>query len=436
MRPALRIGLLLLVAAVSATACPRTAHAGNDEGIPVGNDAALTGGAVGATVEDGNALHHNPAGIGWAASDQVDGSASLFVLRRFRIDDFIQPEGQPNEDAAVTALGSVPSSLSYSRRLRPGLSIALGVFVPQQESVEVRTSYLDPRRPVDLSLVYSLGYRHYRLAGGFGARVGDDFTFGASLVVDYQEASISSQSSGGLIRGLSDGAFLVQSSSAFFAGVGLEIDLGMQWRPHDRVSVGLSIRSPVFGVFTHLESNSVQGAASVGAATGVSLTTTNVKSNDFGFDLTAPLRARLAIALRFDRGWISIDGDVQHPLDIDERNVHLDWRWNARVGAMVELSDAVTFGVGGFTDRAADKAGGIDFYGGTVGIATRTARRLDTGAPITFTTTIGARYAYGRGDASAVVVNDTDDPAMILDTTQTDLRVHEIGLHLGSGINF
>ena len=132
MRPAPRIGLVLVVTALWTTACPHTARAGNDEGVLVGNDAALTGGAVAATVEDGNALHHNPAGIGWATSDQVDGSASLFVLRRFRIDDFIQPEGQPNEDAAVTALDSVPSSLSYTRRVRPGPSIALGVFVPQQ----------------------------------------------------------------------------------------------------------------------------------------------------------------------------------------------------------------------------------------------------------------------------------------------------------------
>ena len=59
------------------------ARAGNDDGVLVGNDAAVMAGAVTATVVDGSALWYNPAGLAAARVDTVDVSGSAFVLRSY-----------------------------------------------------------------------------------------------------------------------------------------------------------------------------------------------------------------------------------------------------------------------------------------------------------------------------------------------------------------
>jgi hypothetical protein len=52
--------------------------AGNDDELFVGNQAALMGGAVSATVSDLSATWYNPAGLGNAERDQVDVSATVY----------------------------------------------------------------------------------------------------------------------------------------------------------------------------------------------------------------------------------------------------------------------------------------------------------------------------------------------------------------------
>lgn len=61
------------------------ALAGNDDGVPVGNEAALRGGAVVSTVSDSSALYHNVAGIGWADTNKVDGSGKPFRPASLRL---------------------------------------------------------------------------------------------------------------------------------------------------------------------------------------------------------------------------------------------------------------------------------------------------------------------------------------------------------------
>ena len=104
------------------------AHAGNDDGVLVGNDAALMAGAVTATVVDGSALWYNPAGLAAARVDTVDVSGSAFVLRTYHAKELLSGADGSNSDAKVTEIVSVPSALTFVRKLAPGLNVGAGTL--------------------------------------------------------------------------------------------------------------------------------------------------------------------------------------------------------------------------------------------------------------------------------------------------------------------
>ena len=54
------------------------AYAGNDDGVLVGGQAALTGGAVTATTSDGTAAWYNPAGLAQLQRPSLDLNASVY----------------------------------------------------------------------------------------------------------------------------------------------------------------------------------------------------------------------------------------------------------------------------------------------------------------------------------------------------------------------
>ena len=53
---------LILCGLVCSAALTNVAHAGNDDGVLIGDEAVLTGGAVTATTDDGSSIWYNPAG--------------------------------------------------------------------------------------------------------------------------------------------------------------------------------------------------------------------------------------------------------------------------------------------------------------------------------------------------------------------------------------
>jgi hypothetical protein len=73
-------GLALAAIALVSTPCGR-ALAGNEEGVLIGNEAAMSGGAVTAVIDDGTAVWFNPAGLAHITRTQIDASGSATQLR-------------------------------------------------------------------------------------------------------------------------------------------------------------------------------------------------------------------------------------------------------------------------------------------------------------------------------------------------------------------
>ena len=125
-------------------ALPLRARAGNDDGILLGNDAALTAGAVVATVNDGSALWYNPAGLAMSTKDSIDVGASAFALRRYDMPGLIRADGGSGGDASFTEIVSIPSALTYVRRFSVNTVGGLALFASEVSDDSLRTSLTVP----------------------------------------------------------------------------------------------------------------------------------------------------------------------------------------------------------------------------------------------------------------------------------------------------
>src|SRR6187200_740126 len=111
---------LILFSAALVTSVAVGAHAGNDDGVLLGQQAMLTGGAVTAIVSDGASAWYNPAGLGLAQRNQLDVTGSVYGVNIYKVEAaFVLPDGT-NADASMTDWVLVPSVLSFVRELGDG----------------------------------------------------------------------------------------------------------------------------------------------------------------------------------------------------------------------------------------------------------------------------------------------------------------------------
>jgi hypothetical protein len=171
-------GLLL----VGYLAASLPARAGNDDEIFVGNQAAMTGGAVSATVSDSSATWYNPAGLGSVGLAEIDLSGTCYTLRAYSAPRFIASADGQTDSASVVEFVSVPAQIAYVRRLGPGLSGAQSVATSADASAagRIQAQLADPSvRSTHLDVI-----RAGRLNLGL-ARLGDEGDW-VSAEVDIQ----------------------------------------------------------------------------------------------------------------------------------------------------------------------------------------------------------------------------------------------------------
>ena len=92
----------MLASASLVTSVALHAHAGNDDGVLLGEQAMITGGAVTAIVSDGASAWYNPAGLGLSQRNRLDVTGSVYGVNIYRVKSaFALPDGT-TANAAMT----------------------------------------------------------------------------------------------------------------------------------------------------------------------------------------------------------------------------------------------------------------------------------------------------------------------------------------------
>ena len=445
---------VLLVSFLFATswASPQQAHAGNTDGILLGDDASLMGGAVTAIVSDGSALWYNPAGLRHVSRNTVDISVTAYSLRLYRIPDAITGGGM-SANADVNEVTVIPSALSYVRTTDGGLRIGFGLFTTalSDYSQVSELQFTDPPTGLGWEWLVALENRVAVYHGLLGVAwsANKKLHFGVTGDISYVGATQSSQLGGGLIADQTTGEALFAGTESMrnsLTGVGLGLGVGLMWEPTPAFSLGAAFQTASYLVFQSFQQQAVAsaGIAPPDVPGTIIIETSNVDESSGEFDQFEPYRLRFGIAYHFRKGTLSLDSDMQVAERIDSSK--WDTTFNGRIGLLLNLSDAVSLGLGAFTDRAPLREQPtdfgeslVDFYGFTTGVKLRKTKKFaetENSDSIAFETTVAFRFAVGTGDFSGFAVIDNSNESELLTPITTDITIYEMSIYIGGGLRF
>lgn len=427
-------------------------RAGNDDSVLIGDEAVLSGGAVTATVGTGAALWYNPAGLSRVQRDTVDVSGTAYAIRLYRVPRLVELYGGEHADGKMSEVLVIPTALTYVRPFRKA-RLALGVFVVGSENMKLRSHLVAYKPELGLTNEWLLAIEarseQYRAVIGAAWRPSERLSIGFTVQGVYQASSGSAVFAGGFNDGtvgsVSPGfvSFATQLSQT---GIGLAASLGVQWEPVDHLWLGASVQSPVLLVYSSVSESSSLGNAFIQQGIGV-FDTSDTTTSDATLELVLPTRVRLGAAYEAGPVSLSLEADVQHKLRNASFQVDRKLLWNLRAGVQGRLSQTMTLGAGFFTDRSPEQpartlgAADVDFYGFSLGLSYLKDRRLDAGVEkrdrLTFGSTFGLRYAYGRGDFGGASLSDTfADFSDLVREGPRRATIHEIALYLGTSFLF
>jgi hypothetical protein len=444
--------------------CSLQAHAGNDDPFFFSNEAALTGGAVTAITHGAGALWYNPAGLGAVTRHSLQVQAIFLSYQRRTIEDGIvvqTPDGETSQDVDASRFFFMAPSVVYTREIRPGLTAGIGLFTTRDESFSAAGGAIDVSPPEPNSafrIRFDLDQDRYHLGGGVGWQPRKNLRFGGSLFGVYEKVSTFS----GLAVAFSDATTTPVSEFQFTndsteksTRLGLQANIGLQWQPAERLSVGVSLWTPLLQLSESVDSTSLTSIAVVGPGVppDSDLIFDPQVRDETGVGAIEPWRMTVGLAWDFERGYISGEASYSPALqafdlgtDLAGQTIYLrerDELWNLRIGGIYRLKQNLHFGAGVFTDRSAAAGdvqfpeSDVDFYGFSTGVRILSPVRLAKEEPaktIVFDTTISLRYSYGTGEAGGSFIDLPGDD--LPSTVPVNVVFHEVYLYLGTGVRF
>ena len=337
----------VVVAFVATSARADLYHYNN---IIVGDRAMGLGGAYVAVSDDASGVVYNPAGLAFALSNDISGSANAIYKR-----NVVYKGTFGDSDFEEKSEGTFPSFFGGLKKLEdlsPGMAFAFGIWSgdselkDQNDNIPAGTQFTDGGTTVTLSRYHrSVNLRSSSsfYGGGLAKRFGNSFAVGFGLAMflvdelyqDYQDIVSTTTGVTYTTR--------TQALRSQLKATGIQPTLGFQWAVTPRVSLGCAIKyATLISQNLHIDIDRLD-------ASGASI----------------PVDTK-ATALNVTK--TSASGDITKPLGT--------WPWEARVGGalfattrLLLTGDAIYHSAtSGYEYNAYEKhavkdyAGGIEYY--------------------------------------------------------------------------
>ena len=472
-RKQLQVASLAAALATLVAWFPREANAGNNLTQLMGGRAAGMGGAYTAMADEASVAWYNPAGLGFNERYSFDVSASAFSLQSLRVTDLVTtrlPSGEHAQDFDISSFQVVPTSLSLVYRVGrpdgpdspPGPNelrhtLAFSAFEPQavKYSSDVELNVSDAINGVAFDYHHRLHIDQlaalYYIGPSWGMRIGPDLAVGASLFVTYLDSRSHQEFNLDYATG-GQHYFVLSTDQPALTEIGLATALGVQWRPWLGLRLGLTVRPPAIRVYQRVGGHSLLAAAppavldphGSGTVSDGHLFQDQPDSGSGGVRMSAPFGATLGLAW-VEPGSFSIAADVDYTMAFQNAEAGIDHGhlFNARIGAEIIIADRFALAYGAYTDLAPERGVAsfaqtrLDFFGVTTALTILSPYKVvesDKTDLITFSTTIGLKYAYGFGDVGGLVMDPFANPSTAVVTTTG--HVHEFSVILASSLMF
>lgn len=149
------------------------------QNIIIGDRALGMGGAYSAVADDSSGVYYNPAGLGFALSNDVSGSANAFYAKKVTYKNIL-----PGLSYQENSNGSVPSffgGLQKLDKVAKGLVFAFGVYSTDSDLVDQDDKIADASKGLRFHRTAQVRGGDFNVAGGLGYRLSNSVAIGLSL---------------------------------------------------------------------------------------------------------------------------------------------------------------------------------------------------------------------------------------------------------------
>lgn len=351
-----------IVAGLLISSGPASADMFHYNNVIIGERAQGLGGAYTAISDDASGVYYNPAGLAFAQSNDISGSANAIYDKTITFKDVF--EGQ---DFTETSGGTFSPFFGAMQKLDKFMTGLVGGFAYYTLDTELTDQKDDiPNVVVSSDLTYNRLLRTMnRRASSTGASVGLGYRIANNLSLGVTLTYLMSED-------LSQTYLFIDQTTSSLGRVyssrnireklemyGIEPTLGVQWAPTSKVSLGFVVRKGQYASQKYEQQASIMQIVDGNAAKSGQNNPADIKSvNPVG---SPPMQIRLGLAL-FASPELLIAADMQHTAGVSDMESSRKEQYkreavtNYSVGTEYYLSPSFPLRLGVFTNNDARKS--------------------------------------------------------------------------------